>query len=208
MGKFLNLTALWLGWTVGSLGGFGIAFWIAQSVSGRVLFGLKQTGLDPQLGGLYVIPVQLAVFGAMLGLAQWLVLRHYLPGVRWWAVATAIGALVAAPLWIAISLQFRHLLSATEAETYAVLTGCTVGFLIALGQVTVLRSKVGGLVVWLTAGLLGYGLGAVLAMTLSSIFLVLPYDLYNAAMGLIGGAVTGAALVYLINKRPLGTAAA
>lgn len=198
---------LLLGWAVASLGGLGVSFWIAQSVSGRVLFGLRQTGLDPQLGGLYIMPVQLAIFGATLGLAQWLVLRQYLPGVGWWPVATAIGALVATPLWIAISLPFRHLLSAVEAETYAVLTGCTAGFLIALGQVTVLRSKVGGSVVWLTAGFAGYGLGALFAMTLSSIFLVLPFELYNAAMGVIAGAVTGAALVYLISKRGLAIAA-
>lgn len=56
MAKFANAASLWLVWVVASLLGLAIASWVTFHVSGRLLFGLRLTGLDPELSDLFVIP--------------------------------------------------------------------------------------------------------------------------------------------------------
>ena len=200
MARFASAASLWLVWVVASLLGLAVASWVSFHVSGRVLFGLRKTGLDPQFSGLFLIPVQHAIFGAGLGLAQWVVLQRYLSRVGWWPAATALGTLAAAPFVIIVALVVRHLLTPPEAIVYAVLTGCVTGTLIAVAQMTVLNSKGASFPLWPAAGLAGYGLGTVTTMAMS-VFLYVPYDsLFGPATGAIAGAITGVALLRIVGK--------
>jgi hypothetical protein len=182
------------------MAGLEIAFLIAQPISGRLLFGMRLAGLDPQAGGLLLIPVALAISGSALGAGQWLILRRYLSNVGWWPIACTAGALVAAPFSVGIAWHYHHLLTPNEALVYAVLTGCVTGFCLAFAQLRILRVSVRASTLWLVAGIVGYGLGAVLAMT-TSIFQFLPYELTNVVLGGVAGSTTGAALVRVIASK-------
>ncbi len=164
-------------------------------------FGLQVAGLDPRSANLVLIPVRTTISGSALGLAQWLVLRRFLSNVEGWPIATAIGSLVAGPFLVLIAWPLDHLLMPPEALVYAALTGSVTGIFIALGQLTVLRAKVGSSELWLGSSLAGYGLGAASTMAMS-IFLALPYELNDAMTGAIAGAITGAALILLLRKGP------
>ena len=196
--KPVSTASLLVLWVLATLLGLEVAFWVAQPIAGRLLFGLRSTGLDPQGGGLFLIPFQLLVSGAALGLAQWLVLRQHLSDVGRWPIASAIGSLAAAPFWVVFALPFGHLLTPPEALAYAVLTGGVTGTLIALAQLTVLRAKVARSGLWLAAGGAGYSLGSI------SVSLSFPYELNNAVIGGVVGVITGAALVRLLAKQPPG----
>jgi hypothetical protein len=201
--KPVSTASLWVLWVLATLLGLEVAFWVAQPIAGRLLFGLRSTGLDPQAGGLFLISFQLLVSGAALGLAQWLVLRQHLSDVGWWPVASAIGSLASAPFWVVFALPFGHMLTPAEALVYAGLTGGVTGTLIALTQLTVLREKVARPGLWLAAGCAGYGLGSISIMAMS-IFLSFPYELNNAVTGSFVGVITGAALVRLLANQPPG----
>jgi non-ribosomal peptide synthetase component F len=201
--KPLSTASLWVLWAFATLSGLEVAFWVAQPIAGRLLFGFHSTGLDPQGGGLFLISFQLLVSGAALGLAQWLVLRRHLSNVGWWPVASAIGSLAAAPFWVVFALPFGHLLTPPEALVYAVFTGGVTGTLIALAQLTVLREKVARSGLWVAAGCAGYGLGSISIMAIS-IFLSFPFELNNAVIGGVVCVITGAALVRLLAKQRPG----
>ena len=201
--KPVSTASLLVLWVLATLLGLEVAFWVAQPIAGRLLFGLRSTGLDPQAGGLFLISFQLLVSGAALGLAQWLVLRQHLSDVGWWPVASAIGSLASAPFWVVFALPFGHMLTPPEALVYAVLTGGVTGTLIALTQLTVLREKVARSGLWLAAGCAGYGLGSISVMAMS-VFLAFPYELNDAVTGGVVGVITGAALVRLLAKQPPG----
>jgi hypothetical protein len=206
--KRVDAAILWFGWTAASVLGLEAAFWIAESTRGRLYFGLGLAGFDPEVRGIVLIPVQVGILGAALGLGQWLVLRRFLTDVGRWPVMTALGSLVAAPVLMTIAALSHRLLAPPEALVYAAFTGCVFGICIALGQLAVLRKTVSGVRLWLVAGVAGYGLGTVFAMALS-VFAGFPYVLDNAAIGAIDGAITGLALVQLIARhRPLGMSSA
>jgi hypothetical protein len=201
--KPVSTASLLVLWVLATLLGLEVAFRVAQPIAGRLLFGLRSTGLDPQGGGLFLIPFQLLVSGAALGLAQWLVLRQHLSDVGRWPIASAIGSLAAAPFWVVFALPFGQLLTPPEALAYAVLTGGVTGTLIALAQLTVLRAKVARSGLWLAAGGAGYSLGSISVMAIS-VSLSFPYELNNAVIGGVVGVITGAALVRLLAKQPPG----
>ena len=84
---------LWAGWGLAFLG-FPLGGLAAAALVGGVT-----TVLDGILGGLAT--------GAVIGLAQWLVLRHRLRLTSWWIGATAAGMGVGLALGIALLVQFQ-----------------------------------------------------------------------------------------------------
>lgn len=196
---------LWALWVLASLAALELAFLATEPVAGRLLFGPSQLGLEPRVAGLSLIPVRLATAGAGLGLAQWLVLRRRIEHVGRWPVATTVGAVLSAPLLIVIALAFQlpepHKLGQTESLAFAALNGSATGICIALGQLPVLGRRLAGTQVWLAAGVVGYGLGAVSTMALS-VYAFLPFELNAAVTGGILGAVTGLALLHLFGRAP------
>lgn len=58
--------------------------WLAaQAIAGFIIGALE--------GGGFQFMATLFFTGPILGVAQWLVLRRYFPGLRWWAVVTTAG---------------------------------------------------------------------------------------------------------------------
>lgn len=112
------------GW--GFWGGWALAFvgFPLGGLAGLAVAGGATTAAQAALGG--------AATGAVIGLAQWLVLRRRLPLAPWWVAATAAG--MAAGLGLSVGL----LGSATDGAALP-LRGLLAGAGIGLAQYALLR---------------------------------------------------------------------
>ncbi len=77
----------WLGWTVAN----AIAFPIGWFISLKLLY-------------LFGMAIGFAIYGAMLGLAQWLILRRKVSALSGWILATSIGMAVGGQIIYQIGL--------------------------------------------------------------------------------------------------------
>src|SRR5262249_31282147 len=80
-----NYLWVWVWWTLATLVAGVLCLPVAEALGLPVVWGMRQA----TAGGL----PEAAVTGAIIGLAQGLVLRAYLPGMAWWLwpIVTAIG---------------------------------------------------------------------------------------------------------------------
>ena len=137
-------------------------------------------------------------FGIGVGFLQWLVLWRRVPGVRvrWWVLASAVSGFgIFQAGFTGYSdrlLNYRSLLVWTGVVA---LSGAVTGIL----QWLVLRGQVSRAGWWVLASTLGWGLGMSAAVALSrgvgasdTVSLV--------GMGIVLGAVTGGALVWLLRQ--------
>jgi hypothetical protein len=93
----------------------------------------------------------MAVLGAFIGAAQWLMLRGRVPRAGWWIPATAAG------LWAGTTLAFRLTGMRLPILPYQLLLGGAVtGFILGPVQLAVLRPGRRGAVIWLLASALGW----------------------------------------------------
>jgi hypothetical protein len=198
---------LWLHWTsataLGELIGFGVPAFVG-AIAGS--FELAQ-------GAMFVVLVLAgAIEGAILGLAQWLALRRYLPGVRRrdWVIATALAATVA---WIIGMLPSTFESMATLAPVLLSVGATVLGgvFLLSIGgaQWFVLRHHVQQAGWWIVANAVAWPLGIavpVVALSLAPdgtplVIMIALGVVSGLLMGLVVGAVTGLALVLLLRNR-------
>ncbi len=92
-----------------------------------------------------------AIFGAAIGVAQWLLLRGRIPRAGWWIVATTAG------LWAGTTFAFRLTGMRTPVLPFQLLLGGAVtGFILGAAQLLVLRPNRRGMVIWLLASALGW----------------------------------------------------
>jgi len=110
------------------------ALWTAATVTGSVL----AVPLGWELGSSLRIPLELGIYttvGIFVGMAQWLVLRLYLPRSDWWPVATAAALLtwtmLVGPLqWLVLRRHVRKagwwVLTSTVVWLYALTVGTSV----------------------------------------------------------------------------------
>ncbi|MGE5138828.1 MAG: hypothetical protein ACM3JD_05140 [Rudaea sp.] len=188
---------LWTEWMLATLAA-GIGFLIISIPIDR-LFVLLNYGPGGIVGPEYdpliraFLPVlALALTGAVLGVAQWLILRRYLPGIGWWVLATAVGYA------IPFSGLVENLLPNFGRVT-GLLLFLVAGGVIGIGQWLVLRSKLRDAYWWAVltplAWALAYGLTRL--VLLLQVY-VEPMDLFFAF--LIPPAVQGLTLVYLLQR--------
>jgi len=111
-------------------------FWVVASFIGGVLGGAFSGAMGEHGFGNW------AVYGATLGIMQWLALRGYLPIGKWWAVASTIG-------W-----GFSSLFVGNPFGGF--LVGLMVGILQMVG------SKVEGKIWWIGGNALAWGLVALI----------------------------------------------
>ena len=86
----------------------GAGWWVAASAAGMALGGGAAFAASFATGADVIQPWALAVLGAPLGIAQWLVLRRWLAGAGWWVPLNVLGLPVsfAAGLIVSFSLGF------------------------------------------------------------------------------------------------------
>lgn len=192
-----NQNRYWLLWVLATAGGWLAAYWISFLLNG-LAFGLLQ--IDPaalsdsqalpesaQLPLLFLELASLFVIGAVVGGAQWLILRQQIPEVGRWPLFTAIGCLLtlfAGPYWF-------------------LLLGLGMGLL----QWLILRNilnrtgwwSVVSAVAWPISNMTAGGLlGIVVGQLTNSMILAAMVSWVTS--GAIVGAITGAALLWLLRE--------
>jgi hypothetical protein len=131
-----------------------------------------------------------AIAGAVLGVAQWLVLRSRLPAPIWWAVATSAG------LAAGLALSGALLGSETAGDELlgrAAITGVCVG----VAQWLVLRPIAPRSALWIVAVGLGWVLGWFVTRG-AGVDLVPKWSVFGASGALTFQLLTGLALAVLL----------
>lgn len=212
---------LWMQWVlanaIGELVGLGVVF-----VAGAFLAassGEPQGGMA--IAGLGLLVVLLATFeGAMVGLAQWLVLRGRLPAItlRSWLLATIIGAVVAWVLGMIPSTvaAFGDTAQSDAVEPplllligFAAGMGAVLGVVLAAAQWWVLRRHLQKALLWLAANALAWAVAMPLIFWLVGATIAEDRTLRSLALlvagigvaGAVVGAIHGVFLLRLLGRR-------
>jgi len=195
----------WWHWTVmvalGEVVGFGIPVLIGASAYAlRLPESILHTAVI--VGGMGE--------GIVLGLAQWLVLRQYVPrlSARAWVLATGAGALLAWVIGMGVANVGPTVWQRSPPLFITVAGVLTVVFLLSMGgaQWLVLRRHVGHAGWWIAASALAWPLGVavpVVGMALvpdgsAATTMAVVGVLSGLLMGMVVGAVTGVAFVSML----------
>ena len=212
---------LWLRWvlanslaeTVGLGASFGVGAALFPYLQAPgILIALATAGAAILAGTL--------IEGTAVGTAQWLVLRHPFPNLKWraWALATTAGAFVA---WALGMLPSTLMSAGSGAEGFAptepgaavvyglaALMGLVAGTILGTPQWLVLRRHVRWAALWVPANALAWAPGMVLAFVSADFVFsagigasaVLLSVVTLAVIGAVVGAIHGAALVWLLRS--------
>ena len=166
---------LWLRWVLASVVGWGV---------GGVVLGPVFSVVEPAFGLLVSGAAVGAIGGAALGVLQWLVLRRQLARAGWWIAASTVG-------W------------AVGGAAFGLVGGALAGFL----QWLVLRRRLARAGWWIVASTVGWVIGPVIVLfggvigELDAALIVLLVTVLWGSGGLVGGAITGGVLVWLLRQR-------
>jgi hypothetical protein len=139
--------------------------------------------------------------GFLVGLFQWLVLRPYLTHSADWMLHGGAGW----ALGYALGLLALQLLA--ELPFGALLAYLLFGLIVAVVQWPMLRREVPSTLAWVIASILGWGFGAFLSQLILN--LLVAGEAVNQALnsgvvalitGLVAGAITGLALVFMARQ--------
>lgn len=186
-------------WVVLSASGVPVAWaiaWALVSQVERAVGGTIQVGGQTRIAeDFLLLYIFLPVFGVVSGFPQYLLLRRYLPRMRWWIAATVLGWL----LPFAVLRLFSATLSPAldvDSMWFVVLAIALIGGSIGLTQWLVLRQRVRRAAWWILASVLGWGMVRLVAdETISSTLDVLSF-------GLLPPVATSIALWLLLDKLP------
>lgn len=166
---------IWLLWVLASVVGWGVGGVVLGPV-----FRVVEPAFGPLVGGVVVGTIG----GAALGVLQWLVLRWQLARAGWWIVASTVG-------W------------AAGGAAFGLVGGALAGFL----QWLVLRRRLVRAGWWIAASTVGWAIGPVIVLfggvigEMDAALIVLLVAVLWGIGGLVGGAITGAVLVWLLRQR-------
>ena len=181
----------WLAWVLASIMGYGmgalLGLFFAYGLVDRDPFDVT---MGAALG---------TVMGATGGYFQWVVLRERIAGAGLWGLASALG----------FALAMSAVVTADTGENYG-MAGILIGSVFAVAggilQWLILRRKVPRAGWWLLVSLLGSLAGAI-ALPIAGVILDAgKWELGVMTFGLVfgagNGAITGAALVWLLRQSP------
>jgi hypothetical protein len=129
----------------------------------------------------------------VLGLAQWFVLKYYLPKVQWWIWTNILGVVISTVVLIALVMGGLSQNIVTHPTFSGFMTGISVGIL----QWFFLRQWVAKAGWWILANTVGFTLGKII------IFIVgeLTGPLMGAIVGgLVFAGITGFVLIWLLQS--------
>lgn len=183
-----NEFGLWLGWTLATALGMILGYLPSVFFVGELDYGIARV-IVPLLAGL------------ILGVAQWLVLRGYVTSSYDWIINHAGGWVVG----YAIGLFVVSLLSTIP---FGALIGFLLfGVIVAIFQWPVLRREIPHIWSWILANVIGWTLGAFISQLVVGAVsqnavptLVVNTLLTVGITGLIAGAVTALALIWIVRK--------
>ena len=183
-----NEIGLWLAWTLATTLGMLIGYLSLALLVGSLDLGIARV----------IVPI---ISGIFLGLAQWLVLRPYISKSYDWILNHAVGWVVGYTL----GLYVVQLLSKTPL---GMLVGfISFGLIVALFQYPALRREIPHLATWILANVIGWTLGAYLSLLAAGVFFqnVAPTPFTSVLVsvgitGLVAGAITGLALIWIVRQ--------
>lgn len=184
-----NESSLWLGWTLATAAGM-----LAGFLPMILLIEFVELGLARLIFPIWA--------GLLVGLFQWLVLRRYIShcgdwvwnGMAGWALGFALGLVVIQIL----SVSFWGAIAA-----YVLF-----GLIVAVIQWPVLHREIPNVLPWVLASVAGWALGALAGQGLLNLIVPagepIPQALSTLVIvgmtGLVAGAITGLALVYIVRQ--------
>jgi hypothetical protein len=183
----------WLAWLLASVLGYGMGGILGTAFSSSLFpVGRFEAANGITLG---------IVMGAAGGYFQWVVLRERIAGAGLWGVASALG----------FGLAIGAVIAADAGENFAIaslLMAAVFGAATGILQWLILRRKVQRAGWWLFANLLGSLVGAIGTPVAGVIFDAGNWGLGVLTFGLVfgagNGAITGAALIWLLRQSPSG----
>jgi hypothetical protein len=183
----------WLAWFLASIMGYGMGGILGTAFASR--FFPMDTFYAANGIALGI------VMGATGGYFQWVVLRERIAGAGLWGLASALG----------FGLAIGAVIASGTDENFAVaglLMAAIFGAASGILQWLILRRKVPRAGRWLLANLLGSLVGMIAIPIAGILFDVGNWDLgvmiFGLGFGAGNGAITGAALVWLLHQSPSG----
>ena len=172
---------VWLGWVLASTVG-----WAVGGPAGVAAGGSGDIIVAGYIG--------VTAGGILAGMLQWLVLRRHVAGAGWWMAAGPVGALIGGVVIFAGA-------AVAGADAGWVVGTALFGPLVGVLQWLVLRRRVTRAGWWVAASAAGWvaagpGVGLVAAVMGAA----LTANAGWAALGIMYGAVTGCALVWLLRQ--------
>ena len=182
-----NELGLWLGWTFATAGGMLLGFLPTILLVNVLDLGLAQIA----------VPV---LAGTVIGFAQWLVLRRYITASTRWDWTDGIS-------WAAGYVLGLLLIQLLPSTLFAAFIGYFLfGVIVALLQWPVLRREIPQVLTWLAASALAWALGYWASQAVLSLFTdplippVVSTTVIAVTSGLVAGAITGLALIWIVRK--------
>lgn len=179
----------WLAWLLASVMGYGVGMLLGAYVA----YGFfNRDPFDVTMGATLGI-----VMGAAGGFAQWVVLRERISGAGWWILASAMG--------FAAVFGLSRAVPSNNPATIGSIMAAAFGLVCGIPQWLILRRTVARAGWWVFANILGLLAGEIgfpIAIAISAT----NDDLNMLVVALVFaagyGAITGAALVWLLRQSP------
>ena len=179
---------LWLGWTFVTAGGMLLGFLLSIPLINLLNLGFAQI----------IVPV---LTGAIIGFSQWIMLRRYVTASTHWILADGIS-------WATGYILGLFLIQVLPSTVFAGFIGYFLfGVIVALLQWPVLRREIPHILTWILASALAWAAGfwasqAVLPLFFHgpSIAPALSTSVIAVTSGLVAGAITGIALIWIVRK--------
>jgi hypothetical protein len=182
-----NEFGLWLGWTLATAGGMLLGFLPTILLVNVLNLGLAQIA----------VPV---LAGTVIGFAQWLVLRRYVTASTQWNWSDGIS-------WAAGYILGLLLVQMLPSSIFVVFIGYFLfGVIVALVQWPVLRREIPDALTWIIASALAWAVGYWVSQAVLSLFTdplinpALGTSVIAITSGLVAGAITGVALIWIVRK--------
>ena len=182
-----NELGLWLGWTLATAGGMLLGFLPTILLINVLNLGLAQIA----------VPV---LAGTVIGFAQWLVLRRYVTASTQWDWTDGIS-------WAAGYILGLLLVQILPSTVFAAFIGYFLfGIIVAVVQWPVLRREIPQVFTWLIASAIAWAIGYWASQAVLSLFTdpliepVVGTAVIAITSGLVAGAITGLALIWIVRK--------
>ncbi len=183
-----NEVGLWLGWTLATVLAMLIAFLPPALIVDQLPLWLARI----------LIPLWA---GFLVGVLQWLVLRRYVTSTHDWVLNVGAG-------WgLGFALGLLLIQALGKSFLGAVVGYILFGVIVGLIQWPVLRREIPSVVPWVLASVVGWALGAILGPIVLSLFVrggtidpLVGAAVIAGVTGLVAGAITGLALIWIVRK--------
>ena len=183
-----NEFGMWLEWTLATA--FGMLLGFLPSI---VLVNIMDLALARLIVPLFA--------GFLVGLAQWVVLRKYVNEVSEWILAAGASWAVG----YALGLFIMNGLTGTGLDGFV--GYILFGIIVALVQWPILRREIPNVWMWILANVIGWTAAFYMSQVVLDLFFngptiapIASTSVISGVSGLVAGAITGIALIWIVRK--------